>query len=186
MEDNQIIDLYFSRSQSAIAETNTKYGNFLGSIAMDILHSSEDTEECKNDTYMKAWNTIPPVRPLNFRVFLAKIIRNTALNIYEKYNAVKRGTGQTCVAIDELAECIPSDENIQKDVELAELTSLLNRFLSALSDETRDIFVQRYWYFREVSDIAEEFGCTEAKVYKTIQHTRKKLRVYLQKEGVEI
>lgn len=186
MEDNQIIELYCQRSESAIKETDTKYGKYLSMIAMNILHSSEDTEECKNDTYMKAWKTIPPTIPVHFKVFLGKIIRNIALNLYEKYNAVKRGAGQTTVVLDELSECIASDEDVQTAVEQGELTVKLNQFLAELPDETRDIFVQRYWYMREIPQIADEFHCSEARVYKLIQRTRAKLQIFLQKEGFMI
>ena len=184
MDDGQIIDLYWERSEKAIKETAKKYGKYCSYIAYNILHNYEDCEECVNDTYMKAWNAMPPQRPNRLRTFLGKITRNLALNRYEKCSAQKRGTGQIPLVLEELQECIPEPghgERILDDMALAEA---INKFLAGLPGETREIFVRRYWYLSQVKEIASEYAVSESKVKMILMRTRNRLKEALEKEGI--
>lgn len=155
MQDEELIRLYVTRSERAIALTSDKYGGYCHTIAYQILKDLEDSEECVNDTYWKAWNVIPPTMPKCFKAFLGKITRNLALHRWEKNSTKKRGGNQIPFLLDELAECIPSQEDIPKKVEDAEICALCNQFLEMLSKEKRMVFVRRYWYCDSVSDIAK-------------------------------
>ena len=184
MDDRQIINLYFERSEAAISETAAKYGNYCHAIAYNILYSKEDTEECVNDTYLKAWETIPPKLPDKLSVFLGKIIRNLALDKYRYYHGKKRGNGQISLVLEELSECIPALDSTEQAVADKLFVELLNAFLEELSPEKRKIFMQRYWYLRPISEIAEEFSISESKVKMTLLRTRNKLKLVLEKEGI--
>lgn len=184
MEDRQIIELYWARSETAISETAKKYGNYCHQIAYHILCCREDSEECVNDTWLKTWEAIPPTRPERLSAFLGKITRNLALQRYEKYNAVRRGEGQTALALHELEECIPARENVERIVDDLALTEILNEFLAGLPAETRRIFVRRYWHLRSVKEIAGEYRISESKVKVTLFRARRKLRQLLEKEGI--
>ena len=183
MDDTGIIELYFKRSERAIAETAAKYGAYLHTIAYNVLRNAEDSEECTSDTYMKAWNAIPPQRPNILKAFLGRITRNLALNIYQKYTAQKRGGTQTETALDELSEIIAGPE---KENDGAEIKSCINKFLSELPADQRKIFVRRYWYMSAVSDIAKDLKFSESKVKMTLKRTRDKLKEALIKEGIYI
>lgn len=186
MDDQQIIELYWARSETAIAETARKYGPYCHFIAYHILRSKEDSEECVNDTYWKAWGAMPPQRPHQLRTFLGKITRNLSLNRYAKAAAEKRGAGQVPLALDELAECVPAPDSVERAVDDQMLTDILNGFLAGLQAETRRIFLQRYWYLSSVREIAADFGISESKVKTTLFRTRNKLKQHLEKEGVEL
>lgn len=186
MDDRQIVELYWARAENAISETARKYGKYCYSIAYNILHSGEDSEECVNDTYLKAWNIIPPQRPDRLSVFLGKITRNAALDRYKYNNREKRGGGQMPLVMDELAECVPAadmPEQIMDDIMLADC---LNRFLAALPAETRKIFMRRYWYCSSVKEIAADFSVSEGRVKMTLFRTRNRLKHHLEKEGVAL
>lgn len=186
MEDNEIIELYFERNEQAIAETAAKYGSLLSRIAVNILRNKEDGEECVNDTYLKAWNTIPPNKPDSMSCYLGRITRNLALNVLESKNALKRGKGRAGAALEELEECIPSEESVQEMAEEKALIETINRFLEALPKKSRVIFVKKYWYMESVKEIAAELKIGESSVKITLMRTRKKLREYLESEGIEI
>lgn len=186
MEDRQIVALYRARSENAISETAKKYGRYCLKIAMNILHSHEDSEECVNDTYLRAWNVIPPQNPKKLSAFLGRITRNLALDCYASRTAQKRGGGQLPLALEELQECIPASESTEHAVTEAQLTEALNRFLSALSPQTRQIFVQRYWYFNSIREIASALSLGESKVKMTLLRTRNELKAFLEKEGIEL
>lgn len=186
MEDKEIIKLYFSRSESAIAETADKYGAYCYTVAYNILGDNSDAEESVNDTYLSAWNSIPPQIPQCLRAFLCGITRNISLKKYRFQNTRKRGAGQVALALEELSECVPSDSSVEKESDNAELSEHINKFLSQLKSLDRRIFVRRYWYLSSVSDIAEKFGFSESKVKSNLHRTRKRLRAYLEKEGVNI
>lgn len=141
MQDDELIALYFSRSETAIAETKQQYGTYCYSIAYHILPHPEDAEECENDTYWKAWNAIPPTRPRHLKSFLGKITRNIALHVWEHQHAEKRGGTTMALVLEELSECIPSEEDVEQAVENFELRTHLNRFLADLPKETRMIFI---------------------------------------------
>ena len=157
MEDSQIVDLYWARSEKAISETADKYGGYCYSIAFNILHSHEDCEECVNDTYLKAWNAMPEARPDRLRAFLGRITRNLSLKRWEEAHAQKRGAGQLPLALDELQACIPEGESPDRMVDDMALADLLNRFLASMSAEKRKIFMRRYWYFSPITDIDDVF-----------------------------
>lgn len=186
MDDKQIIDLYWARSESAIAETDKKYGKLCHRIAFNILHNPQDSEECVSDTYLKAWSVIPPKRPVKLSTFLGKITRNLALNRYEKDTAVKRGGGDVAVALDELAECIPDPNSVERVVDNRNLTDKLNVFLEGLPTETRRIFLRRYWELCSIREIAEIFSISESKVKVSLFRTREKLRSFLEQEGIAL
>ncbi len=186
MEDSQIVDLYWKRSESAISETKNKYGRYCYSIAYNILHNNEDSEECVDETYLHAWNTMPDQRPSRLAAFLGRITRNLSLNRWEKETAKKRGAGQTTLALNELRECIPAADDTDQIVENSDLTELLNRFLGSMTAETRKIFMQRYWYLRPVKDIAEDLAVSESKVKMSLLRSRNELKQLLEKEGIAL
>ncbi|WP_426351028.1 RNA polymerase sigma factor [Alloiococcus sp. CFN-8] len=184
MEDKQIVDLYWARSESAISETADKYGRYCYYIAFNILYNDEDSKECVNDTYMKAWGAMPTHRPNKLSTFIGKITRNLSLHKYEKYTAEKRGAGQVPLALDELKECVPSWDRVEQAVDDMVLIEIFNSFLGDLSIETRKIFMRRYWYLSSIKEIAADFKVSESKVKMSLLRTRKKLKQILEKEGV--
>ncbi len=186
MDDKQIVDLYWERSEAAIAETDKKYGRYCHYIAYQILYSDADAEEIVNDTYLKTWNTVPPNRPDPLKPYLGMITRRLACNAYEAKHAKKRGGHQLSLVLDELSECIP-DGNSGEDIEESvALRDALNRFVRSLPSKTQKIFVRRYWYASPVSEIAEAYGMKENHVSVLLYNTRKKLKGFLSKEGFEI
>lgn len=184
MEDKQIIALYWDRSENAISETAHKYGRYCHYIAHGILQDEEDAAECVNDTYLRAWNAIPPQRPNNLRTFLGKVARNLALNRWEQRNAEKRGAGQLPQVLEELHECITDRVSTEQLVDKIVLRDLLNGFLATLKPDARKIFVRRYWYMSSIREIAAEYGMTESKVTVTLCRTRQRLAQLLEKEGI--
>ncbi len=186
MKDAAIVDLYWQRQERAISETKTKYGAYCNAIAWRILHDTQDAEECVNDTYLGAWNAMPPHRPTSLNTFLGKITRNLSLKRWRAYSAVKRGSGEVALSLDELEECIPSASSAEEHLEAAELARMLDTFLDGLNEDDRRMFVCRYWYFDSVSDIAERFSFTQSKVKMSLKRTRDKLAIYLEQEGVQL
>ena len=185
MEDQQIVDLYFARSESAITETDRKYGRYCHSIAYNILEDHEDAKEIVNDTYLKAWNTIPPNRPDPLKPYVGMISRHLSLDRYEEYHTQKRG-GQVPLVLEELAECIPDNDSREDIGESVALKDALAKFIRSLPDKTQMIFLRRYWYASSVAEIAEEFGMRENSVNVLLHRTRKKLKDHLQKEGFDL
>ncbi|MBQ9938611.1 MAG: sigma-70 family RNA polymerase sigma factor [Oscillospiraceae bacterium] len=186
MDDNGIIQLYLRRAESAIPETAAKYGRYCRYIAFSILKSNEDSEECVNDTYFRAWNCIPPQIPNCLKTFLGRITRNLALNRYEQLTAEKRGCGRIPLVLEELAECIPSYATAEQSAEADEVRNVLNKFLAELPVGTRKLFVRRYWYMSSIREIAKDFGMSESSVTVTLFRTREKLKKTLEKEGIVI
>lgn len=185
MEDNQIVDLYWARSDTAITETEKKYGRYCHYIAYQILYSDEDAKEIVNDTYFKIWNTIPPKRPNSLKSYVGMISRQLALDAYEAKNTQKRG-GQVPLVLDELSECI-SDNTKGSDMgENLALSDSLSRFIRSLPQRTRKIFVRRYFYMSSVSEIATDFSMKESNVTMLLFRTRKKLEKFLKKEGFNL
>ncbi len=180
MDDEEIIELFFSRSETAIAETRRRYGGLIRHICKNILHNTQDAEECENDTYLGAWRSIPPNRPRNLKAYLAKIARNTACRRAEYLCAGKRDPG-TLVSLDELADTIADGRaDLRASSELGEL---LNAFLATLRTDQRQIFLLRYWMMLSVREIMHRTGYSKSKVESTLFRTRNKLRDYLKKEG---
>lgn len=186
MTDQKIVDLYWERSEDAIKETDKAYGRYFYYIAYGILQSDGDSEEIVNDTYLKAWNTIPPERPHNLKAFLGRITRQLAINRLEQNLAQKRGGGQYPLALDELTECIPDGDIGDDAAEITALQDSINSFLRSLPTEPRRVFIRRYWHMHSILKIAEDFSMSEGKVKSLLLRTRKKLKKHLLKEGFGI
>ena len=150
------------------------------------LYNIEDSEECVNDTYMRAWNSMPQQRPSVLKTFLGKITRNLALNRYKALSANKRNYGQVPLALNELQECIPGEDNTANIVDDLALTEIFNRFLAALSEEQRRIFMRRYWYLSSIKEIADEYSVGESKVKMTLMRSRNELKTLLEAEGISL
>ncbi len=185
MSDSEIIALYWERSEAALEETEKKYGRLCRHIAMNILQSTEDAEECVNDTYLGAWNAIPPQKPAVLSAYLCRIARNCALKKYD-YNNSKKRSARIEISLTELEDCLVQPANNVCPGE-AELTAkAISKFLRTLSYESRTVFMRRYWFFDSVSDIASRFSISESKIKSILFRTRGKLKVFLMKEGIEI
>lgn len=186
VEDKKIVELYWERSETAIVETQKRYGRYCHYIAYNILYSHEDAEECVNDTYIKTWNALPPHRPERLAAFLGKITRNTALDRYLSDRTKKRGGGQTEAVLDELAECVQDEKSSSCMADELALREAINGFLGLLPVQKRIIFLRRYWYMSSVKEIAEDYGLTESNVKVTLLRTRNRFKAYLEKEGIEL
>ena len=184
MEDSRIVELYFERSEQAIAETDRKYGPYCYSIAYNILTNQEDAQECVSDTYMSAWNRMPPVRPQILSVFLGKITRNISVSRWRKQSAVKRGGGTVAVALEELEACTPSSWDVTQEMERKELEARLRDFCGGLPTQERIVFLKRYWYVESLGEIAAETGMSQSAVKSSLYRSRKKLGAVLKKEGL--
>ena len=184
MEDNCIVDMYWARNESAIEETRKKYEHYCYKIANNILDNKEDSDECVNDTYLAAWNCIPPQRPQVLSAFLGRLTRNISLKKWRDRSREKRGGGQVMLDVEELKECIPSVNDVENVIEAKELAAIISRFLRTLSKTDRIIFMRRYWYFDSIEQICKLLGCKESKVKMNLHRTRKKLQEVLTKEGV--
>ena len=185
MEDNKIIELYWERSETAITETQNKYGRYCHYIAYNILYSNEDSEECVNDTYLRAWDSMPPHRPERLSAFLGKITRNLALDRYDRSRAQKRSSNVE-VALSELEECIPDVRGGLSVADEIVLRDATNGFLASLPVRTRKVFVRRYWYLSTVKDIACDLDMSESNVKVLLLRTRQRFKSYLEKEGIVI
>ena len=182
MEDQGIIALFFKRSEQAIEETDKKYGGYCYSIAYNILSNREDSEESVSDTYLAAWNTIPPRRPNFLNAFLAKMTRHISIDRWRKLSAQKRGGGEIILALDELEECVDT-HNVETELAKKELTRVLNTFLSSLPETERNVFLCRYWYLDSIQTISEVSGFSQSKVTSMLHRLRGKLRRKLSEEG---
>lgn len=184
MDDTAIIELYWAKNQDAIAETDLTYGRQLHTLSHRILLNHEDAEECVSDTYLKAWDTIPPKRPNHLFAYLAKICRHFALGRLDWRNAARR-KAEVVSLTQEMESCIP-DSRREADVNAKELGQALNAFLRTLSPENRMIFLRRYWYVDTVAEIAKRYRLSEGAVMTRLSRTRKKLAEYLAKEGIAV
>ena len=186
LEDARIVELYFARNESAISETESKYGRYCFKVAKNILLSEEDSKECVNDALMHTWNAIPPTRPRSLKAFLAKITRNLAFNRYRDNMSKKRGGSETELVLSELEECIPYSDDTESSVSLRELGRYINEFLHTLPERDCDIFLRRYFYVCSVQELAREYGVSENQVRTILSRTKQKLKVYLEKEDFYI
>lgn len=186
MDDREIVDLYWDRAESAIAETQAKYGNYCRTVAYNILRSEEDAEECVNDVYVRAWESIPPNRPTRLCAFLGRITRNLALDRYRSDGTQKRGAGQVELVLDELTECVADPTSPDSTADGVILKDALERFLRSLPVQTMKVFMRRYFYMSSVAEIAKEYGLSESRVKVTLFRARKKLKEFLEKEGIEL
>ena len=184
MTDSQIIALFWDRNENAIHETDTVYGRKLYVISDKILHSRQDAEESVSDTYMRAWDTIPPQKPMYFFAYLAKICRNVSLGRLQWNSAAKR-SAEIVSLTQEMEQCIP-DQSHERKLEGEEIGRVLNRFLGSLSLESRLIFMRRYWYTDSIQEIAARYHISQSKVKTQLHRTRKKLQLFLEKEGIYV
>lgn len=183
MEDSQIVQLYWDRNERAILVTAEKYGNYCMNIARNILENKEDAEECINDTYLHAWNAMPPHKPKILSTFLGKITRNLSFNRFKYNHAEKRRESELPMVLDELSECVSGTANVEMEIEYKELVNEINTFLRTLSLEKRCIFIRRYWYADSISEIAYRLEMKEGAVTMNLKRLRIKLQKYLNKRG---
>lgn len=181
MEDRKIIELFLERSEDAVNQVRSKYGVLVKSVINRVISDKSDAEECESDTYMAVWQTIPPQKPVNLRAFLLRIARNQALKKYHFLSAEKRCKNVT-VSLEEISELVSEEQHVYSDSELSEI---INGFLATLNEETRRIFILRYWYFRSAREIADSCGITVSKTETVLCRTRKKLKKYLEEKGVK-
>lgn len=186
MNDDRIIELYFSRSEDAITETDKKYGGACRGMAYNILGNREDSEECVNDTYMRVWNSIPPKRPSKLGAFVVSIARHIALDMCRAAGRLKNGGGYKFVPYDEISACLPSAETVENTVDRQAVLKAVEKFLSSQPKDKQKMFVRRYYYCSTYSEIAADMHITEDGVRMALQRMREKLRKYLEKEGVGI
>ena len=184
MTDEQIIQLYFDRNQTAITETDRKYGSYFYAIAANLL-SREDSEECVSDTYHAAWKQIPPEIPQSLKAFLGRIVRNFSISRFRANHARKRSSG-TDVLLSELEDCLPASESVEDAISSRELSRLISSWLGSLSGDDRALFVLRYWHGTAVQDLAEKCGCTPNAISLRIRRLRKSLKHYLEAKGVDL
>jgi RNA polymerase sigma-70 factor (ECF subfamily) len=183
MTDEQILDLYESRNESAIRETARQYGAYCTAIAARILNNAQDAEETVNDTYLKAWNAIPPSRPAILSAFLGRITKNLSLDKYKSHKSAKRGDS-AALLLSELEACIPSRASVENEVDARILNETVEAFLDTISKADRLFFMRRYWHNDSIEAIAERFGVGQSRVMSSLFRTRNKLKAKLKKEGV--
>lgn len=183
LDDNIIVDLFLMRDRKALEQTSKKYGSRLRSISYRIVDDYQTAEECENDTYMEAWNTIPPHEPKNYLyAFLARITRHISLNCCRNRSRLKRSAFIVELS-EEIEQCIPAPDDVECRIDDTELSDVINSFLGRLSEEKRNIFIRRYWYLDSVTDISKRFGLSESKIKTTLFRCRNELRRYLEEEG---
>ena len=183
MDDKSIVDLYFSRNQDAITQTDKKYGRYCYSIAYNILTNKEDAEEIVSDTYMTAWRVIPPRRPSVLSTFLGKITRHISIDRWRERSAHKRGGGEVPLALEELNDCVAGMQNVEMEYERTEIVKAYVKFLDTLPITERRVFLCRYWYVESIETIADKFGFSQSKDKTMLHRTRAKLRKQLAEEG---
>jgi len=183
MDDNVIVDLYWQRDEFAISETGKKYGSYLTKVAYNILADLEDSRECVNDTYLKAWNSMPMHKPNVLSTYLGKITRQISIDVFRKRKAKKRWCSEYAISLSELEECIPSGNDLEQDFEGAVLAEAINRWLRTLPQEARNAFVGRYYFMDSTKAVASYCNMSESKVKSLLYRTRIELKTYLEKEG---
>lgn len=184
MEDSKIIELYWQRSSDAITASAGQYGSYCRSIAQNLLSDPRDAEECVNDTWLGAWNAIPPHRPRSLRAFFGKLTRSAACSRWRANAAQKRGSGELPLVLEELQECIPAAPSAETLAEDRELSRSINRFLHALPERDCSIFLRRYWYGESVGAIARRYTLKENTVKSSLYRSRAKLKQHLEQEGI--
>ena len=186
MEDQQIVELFWNRSEEAISQTQVKYADYCGSIAYQILQSREDSEECVSDTWLRTWDAIPPKKPTSLKAFVGRITRNLSLDRWRARSAEKRGGGEVPLVLEELADCVSQGGDPLSELEARRMIQCINGFLRALPEEKCNLFLLRYWYLEPVSQIAARTGLGEKKVKNDLYQIRKKLKQHLEKEEFAI
>ena len=183
MNDSQIIELYWNRDPQAVSASEEQYGAYCFTIANGILADVQDSEECVNDTWLHAWNAMPPQKPSKLRLFLAKITRNLSFNRFNARSAQKRGGGEIVLVLDELTECIAATGSAEQEYEAKELEQCIRLFVRALPKRERNVFVRRYFYTEPIAAIAQRYKLTESNALTILSRTRKKLKTHLTREG---
>ena len=186
MKDSEIVALFWDRNEDAIAQTQQKYGAYLSKIAYNILSDFEDCKECVNDTYLKAWNSMPTHRPSVLSAYLGKITRQRSIDLYRKKTSVKRYASEYAVSLDELGDSFSDDNTPEHSLDAKALVEAINRFLHALPDDARNTFIGRYYFFDSLKDVAGYCGMSEAKAKSMLYRTRKSLKTYLVMEGFDL
>lgn len=183
MKDDQIVNLYLDRNEDAIHQTQMKYGSYLSKVAYNILADFEDSQECVNDTYLAAWNSMPTNRPSILATYLGKITRQISIDAFRKKNRLKRYASEYAISLDELGDCFSDGTTPDQDLDTKMLDEAINRFLRALPDDARNTFIGRYYFFDSLKDVARYCGMSEAKAKSMLYRTRQRLKAYLEKEG---
>ena len=186
MEDTLIVELYWARDEAAIKHSKDKYGNYCYKIAYNILSNNEDSEECVNDTWVGAWNSMPPNRPSFLGAFLGKITRNISLKRWRDAHAKKRGGDETALVLEELEECLPSGKSVEEEVDARQLTGHIEGFIKTLSASEQKVFIRRYYYLEKIPEVALRTGFSESKVKSMLFRLRGRLKLYLEREGYDI
>lgn len=186
MEDQKIIELFFARDEQALRECQRSYGGYCFAVARAILGSDGDAEEAVSDAMLRAWNSIPPQRPRDLKLYLAAITRNAAVSAWRARNAEKRGGGQLLVALEELGECVSGTDDVSSALDKRELGNAITRFLRTQKERDRSVFLRRYFYLEDTGAIARRFAMREANVLQSLSRTRRKLKQYLIQEGYEL
>ena len=186
MDDSKIIDLYWARSQQAITESETKYGAYCRTVARYILDRTEDAEECVNDTWLRAWNAMPPQRPTVLQAFFGKLTRNLSLDRWRRDRAQKRGGSQVELALEELEDCLSARDRVDEVVDAQVTADLISEFVRGLPQQDRVLFVRRYWYLDDIQTLAKRMGMGQSQVKSRLHRIRQRLKTELEKEGVAV
>lgn len=185
MNDEKIIALFFERSEQAIQELDCKYGNICRSFSYHIVNNRLDAEECVNDAYLGAWNTIPPANPSPLLSYILKIVRNISTKLYWKKEAAKRNNTYT-IALQEIEDCISDQNTVENKIEARELAKIIGQFLDTLSVENRVIFMRRYWFSDNYREISDRMNLSEKNISVRLTRIRKKLKQYLTERGISV
>lgn len=186
MQDKEIVELFLERDETAIRETERKYERYLTKIAFNILKDFEDSRESVNDTYLRAWNSIPPQKPLILSAYLAKITRRTAIDIFRRKNRAKRAPSEYALSLEELEDCVQSETSVEEEIDIKLLGQAINEFLKTLPEETRNAFIGRYYFLDSMKEVAAYCGMSEGKLKSLMFRTRNELKEYLIKEGFDL
>ena len=186
MKDTEIVDLYWERNEVAIQQTQQKYGAYLSKVAFNILSDFEDSKECVNDTYLKAWNSMPPHKPSVLSTYLGKITRELSIDMFRKKNSTKRYASEYASSLDELCDSFSDGSTPEQSFDAKLLDDAINRFLRTLPDDARNTFIGRYYFFDSLKAVARYCGMSEAKVKSMLYRTRQSLKAYLVKEGFDL
>ena len=186
MDDHKIIDLYWARSQQAIVESELKYGAYCRTIAGNILPRREDAEECVNDTWLRAWNAMPPQRPTALQAFFAKLTRNLCLDRWRRDRAAKRGGSQVELALEELEDCLAARDRVEDTLDAQHTATAISQFVRDLPQPDRYLFVRRYWYMDDLKTLAKRAGMGQSQLKSRLHRIRQRLKTHLEKEGVAL
>ena len=186
MDDSKIIDLYWARSRQAIAESEQKYGAYCHTVARNILDQAEDAEECVNDTWLRAWNAMPPQRPTVLQAFFGKLTRNLSLDRWRRDRAQKRGGNQVELALEELEDCLTARDQVEEQMDAQTTAGLISDFVRGLPKRDRVLFVRRYWYLDDIQTLARRMGMGQSQIKSRLHRIRQRLKTELEQEGVAV